>query len=81
MNPRWKTYIHADPEVLAGKPVIKGTRLSAEFILGLLADGWTEAQIHENYPQFSPEALQAVFAMAAEVLCEERVVPLDTDAT
>ncbi len=76
----WKTYIHADSEVMTGKPVIKGTRLSVEFLLGLLADGWSEAQVLENYSQLSPEALQAVFAMVAEILREERIVPLDTDA-
>ncbi|WP_296335130.1 DUF433 domain-containing protein [Reyranella sp.] len=38
-----------DPAILAGKPVIRGTRLSVEFIIGLLADGWSEAAIVENY--------------------------------
>jgi uncharacterized protein (DUF433 family) len=37
----WKDYIYSDPEVLLGKPVLKGTRLSVEFILGLFAEGWT----------------------------------------
>ncbi|MGB2929285.1 MAG: DUF433 domain-containing protein [Desulfobacterales bacterium] len=37
----WKDYIHSDPEVLLGKSVLKGTRLSVEFILGLFAEGWT----------------------------------------
>ena len=47
----WKERIVADPAVLAGKPVVKGTRLSVEFILGLLAQGWDEKKILENYPQ------------------------------
>jgi uncharacterized protein (DUF433 family) len=46
----WKTHIHVDPQILLGRPVIKGTRLSVEFILGLLSEGWTEQQILENYP-------------------------------
>jgi uncharacterized protein (DUF433 family) len=37
------------PDVLAGKPVIRGTRLSVEFVIGLMADGWSEADILGNY--------------------------------
>jgi len=42
--------IALDPEVLAGKPVVRGTRLSVEFVIGLMADGWSEADILANYP-------------------------------
>ena len=42
--------IALDPDVLAGKPVIRGTRLSVEFVIGLMADGWGEADILANYP-------------------------------
>lgn len=62
----WRGYIHSDPEVLLGKPVVKGTRLAVDFILRLFAAGWTESQVLENYPTLSPEALRAVFAFAAE---------------
>ena len=58
----WKEHIIADPAILAGKPVVKGTRLSVEFILGLLAEGWEEKKILENYPQLSAMDLQAIFA-------------------
>ncbi|MCS7305046.1 MAG: DUF433 domain-containing protein [Thermoguttaceae bacterium] len=67
----WRQYIHTDHEVLLGKPVVKGTRLSVEFLLGLFAAGWTKQQVLENYPTLTPEALQAVFAFAAECLREE----------
>ncbi len=56
----WHEYIHSDPSVLAGKPVIRGTRLSVEFLLDLLSEGWTGQQILENYPQLSQEALRAL---------------------
>nr|VFJ96660.1 MAG: Uncharacterized conserved protein, DUF433 family [Candidatus Kentron sp. LFY] len=56
----WQNHIHTDATVLTGKPVVKGTRLSVDFLLDLLAEGWTEARILENYPQLSHEALQAV---------------------
>ena len=68
----WQKYITSDPEVLMGKPIVRGTRLSVDFILGLLAAGWSEAQILENYPSLTPEALRAVYAFAAEWLKEDR---------
>lgn len=58
----WRKYIHSDPKILVGKPVVKGTRLSVEFLLGLFAVGWTEQQVLENYPSLTSEALRAVFA-------------------
>ena len=72
----WRTYIHTDPSVLVGKPVVKGTRLSVDFILGLLAAGWTEQQVLDNYPTLTSTALQAVFAFGAECLREERMYML-----
>jgi uncharacterized protein (DUF433 family) len=57
----WREHTHADPDVLAGKPVVKGTRISVEFLLGLLGAGWTQEQILDNYPSLTPEGLQAVF--------------------
>jgi len=58
---KWQDYITSDPQILAGKPIIKGTRLSVEFILNLLAEGWSVEQILENYPNLTPESLKAVF--------------------
>lgn len=74
----WQDYIHTVPAVLVGKPIIRGTRLSVDFLLGLLAEGWTERAIRENYPQLSHEALQAVFAFTAEVMREEAIYPLQS---
>jgi uncharacterized protein (DUF433 family) len=76
----WKDYIHSDPEILLGKPVVKGTRLSVEFILGLFAEGWTDQQIIENYPSLSKESLRAVFAFATECMREEFLYLLPTEA-
>jgi uncharacterized protein (DUF433 family) len=67
----WRKFIHSDPEILLGKPVVKGTRLSVEFILGLFSEGWSEQQILENYPTLTKESLRAVFAFAAECMREE----------
>jgi uncharacterized protein (DUF433 family) len=70
----WKDYIAADPEVLAGKPVIKGTRISVELILNRFADGWSRDDLLKAYPRVSPDAVQAAFAFAAEVMKDEEYV-------
>lgn len=57
----WRVHIETNDHILVGKPIVKGTRLSVEHIIGLLAAGWTEQQILENYPRLSKESLQAVF--------------------
>ncbi len=67
----WRDHIHSDPAVLVGKPVVRDTRLAADFLLGLFAAGWTHEQVLESYPQLSAEALRAVFAFAAEAMHEE----------
>ena len=66
-------FIVSDPHVLRGKPVVRGTRLSVDFLLGLFASGWTQQQVLENYPQLTSDALRAVFAYAAEALSEKAV--------
>jgi uncharacterized protein (DUF433 family) len=65
-----------NPAILAGKPVIRGTRLSVEFIIGLLADGWTEAEILRNYPGISSEDVAACLAYARDMLAAEKVYPV-----
>lgn len=64
----WRQFIHVDPKVLAGKPVIRGTRISVEFLMGLFAGGWTEEMVLENYPHLAPEEIRAAFAFVAECL-------------
>lgn len=59
---KWQDYIVSDKDVLLGKPTIKGTRISVEHIIGLLAQGWTEAEILANFPRVTKESLQAIFA-------------------
>jgi uncharacterized protein (DUF433 family) len=66
----WRGKIISDKEVLAGKPVVKGTRLSVEFLLGLFANGWKEEEVLENYPTLKKEDIQAVFAFAQDGLKE-----------
>jgi uncharacterized protein (DUF433 family) len=68
----WQDYIAADPTVLVGKPVIKGTRLSVEFMLGLIAQGWPEPEILSNY-HISQEQLRACVSYAQARVGEEKV--------
>lgn len=58
----WKEYITSDANVLQGKPIIKNTRLSVEFILERLANEWTEEEILENYPNLTSASLKAVYS-------------------
>ena len=67
--------IALDPKVLAGKPIIRGTRLSVEFVIGLMAEGWSEADILENYPGITHEDILACFAYARDTLSSEKVFP------
>jgi uncharacterized protein (DUF433 family) len=64
-----------DPAILAGKPVVRGTRLSVDFIIGLLADGWNEMDILRQYPGLTHEDLAACLAYARDVLRSEKVYP------
>ena len=68
----WQDYITADPKVLIGKPVIKGTRLAVEFILDLMAQGWPEDEIVRNY-QVNREQVRACAAYARARVIEEKV--------
>ncbi|MGH7913188.1 MAG: DUF433 domain-containing protein [Candidatus Binataceae bacterium] len=69
------TRIVLDPAILAGKPVIRGTRLSVDFIIGLMADGWNEADIIGNYPGLTHDDIAACLAYARDVLRSEEVHP------
>ncbi len=56
----WKDRIAIDEDILAGKPVIKGTRISPEQIITLLAEGWTNQEVLDNHLQLQKEDIQAV---------------------
>lgn len=70
----WRDRITSDPEILLGKPVIKGTRISVELILGWLANGWTFDTIVEAYPHVTREDILAALAFAAEMLHDEQYI-------
>ncbi|HEY7034202.1 MAG TPA: DUF433 domain-containing protein [Thermomicrobiales bacterium] len=76
----WRDYVSVDPNIIFGKPAVKGTRLGVEFLLELFANGWDEAMIFEGYPHLTPEGLRAVFAYGAESIAE-RVPSLEAMQT
>lgn len=66
--------IIANPGILGGKPIVEGTRLSVEHILGLLANGMSNEEIIESYPILNEESIRAVLAYAAKALRNEIVI-------
>jgi uncharacterized protein (DUF433 family) len=74
----WRDRIVVDPRILVGKPVIMGTRIAVEFVVELLANGWTTPQILAEYDHLASEDIQACLAYASEVLKSERVYLLPT---
>lgn len=70
----WKDHIEVNPNVLVGKPVIKGTRISVELLLDRLADGWSMEDILSSYPHLTREDVLAAIAFAAELFKEETFI-------
>jgi len=63
----------ADPDVLVGKHVIKGTRISVELVMDLLAGGYTPDQILQQYDHLTRDDIHACLAYAREVIRSERM--------
>lgn len=72
----WRPRITLDPKVLTGKAVVRGTRLSVEHLVGLLAQGWTEADVLRNYPGLTRDDILACLAYAHEQVSLQRAYPL-----
>jgi len=70
----WRERVVTDPDILLGKPTVKGTRLSVELILGWLGQGWTVDMLLENYPTLSRDDVLAALAFAADMLRDERYI-------
>ncbi len=73
----YRHYIVSDPNVLFGKPAIRGTRIAVEQILDELAGGTSIEELVEEYPRLTREAIYAVLAFAADTLRSEVIYPLD----
>ena len=74
----WRQRIEVNPQILVGKPVIKGTRISVELVVDLLARGYDVKQIIQQYDHLTAEDIQACLAYASDVLSSERVYAVPT---
>jgi uncharacterized protein (DUF433 family) len=72
----WQDRIVIDPNILIGKPIIKGTRIAVAFLVELLAEGWTHQQILKNYPHLTAEDIQAALHYASDMMKQEKRYPL-----
>ena len=76
MKTNWQDRIEINEKVVVGRPVIRGTRITVDFILELLAQGWTIEHVLKNYPRLTKEDIQAVLEYSAEALKTETVYQL-----
>ena len=72
----WRDHIDRAPEIIGGKPKIRGTRIGIELFLQRLGDGWTVEQLIEAYPAITAEKIQACQAFAAEMLATDDVADI-----
>ena len=68
--------ITVDPQIMVGKPVIKGTRITVQLIVQLLAHGETETEILEDYPDLKKEDIKAALLYASDCLDREEIIPV-----
>jgi uncharacterized protein (DUF433 family) len=74
------THITSDPDILGGKPCIKGTRISIEFILELFASGATREDILHTYPHLTAEGIEEALRYAARSLKNDIVLTTEVAA-
>jgi uncharacterized protein (DUF433 family) len=70
----WQEYIERDPQIMLGKPVFKGTRLTVEYILERLGQGASPEELVENYEGLTLDHIRAAQAYAASVLRHDELV-------
>ncbi len=69
----WRERIIVDPKILVGKPIVKGTRISVDFVIDLLARGWTADRIVVEYDHLTQDDVRACLSYASEILKSEQV--------
>jgi uncharacterized protein (DUF433 family) len=77
----WQDRITLNPAVLAGKPTVRGLRISVEHVLRALASGVPETELLADYPDLEPEDFRACLAYAADLVESERVYPVPAGAS
>jgi len=73
----WHDHIIVDEGILAGKPVIRGTRIAVDLLMDRLADGWSMDDILATYPRLTREDVLAAIGFVAEVFREEQYIAVD----
>ena len=71
---RWQDYIEERKDVMMGKPVFKGTRLTVDHILKEMGTGMTDEELLENYPTLRPEHIRAALLYAAAVVSMDQTI-------
>ena len=71
---KWQDYIEERKDVMLGKPVFRGTRLTVEHVLRELGTGMSPDELFDNYPNLKPEHIQAVHQYAADVVAMDQVI-------
>ena len=74
----WRQRIESKPDVLCGKPCLRGTRLSVEHLVGLLAQGWPIDEVLHAYPGLTMEDLLACLKYATESVANEQLFGVET---
>jgi len=76
----WRDHIDRNPEIIGGKPKIKGTRIGVGLILERLGDGWSVEHLIEAYPSITPQQIHACQAYAADLLATDEVLDIPNSA-
>jgi len=76
----WQQHIVCDLNILAGKPTVRGTRISVELILGWFSSGWSTEQLLESYPNVTRDDVLAALAYARDLVRDDGILPLTITA-
>lgn len=76
----WQQHIVCDLNILAGKPTVRGTRISVELILGWFSSGWSTEQLLESYPNVTRDDVLAALAYAHDLVRDDGILPLTITA-
>jgi uncharacterized protein (DUF433 family) len=77
----WRDRIVMNPDILVGKPTVKGTRISVELILGWLGNGWSVEEVLQNYPQIKRDDVLAALSFAAQFMRDEHFLMTQAEDT
>lgn len=72
----WREHVYSNPEIGLGKPIFRNTRIKVEFVLKLMAAGWSAERMAEEFPGILPEHPQAAAAFAADLMRDEDYVAI-----